>query len=91
MFSKNNNKFSFTILYMDNPEVIHRPISEGGITVHKAHWDFPQYRTPKQYPGKEIRSGIQKPTKKGFYMDYILKIAKGIPSARILFHNYRTI
>lgn len=72
---------------MDNPETFHQPLYEGGIVVRKPHWDFSEYRTPRDYFGKSTKPGIQKATKKGFYMDYMLKVAKSIPSARIIIQN----
>lgn len=67
---------------MENPEHNIRYISEGGVTLPTFEWEFPEYRIPRDYQGKEVKPGLQKPTKKGFYLDYQLKTSKEIPSSR---------
>ena len=76
---------------MENPEGVEYPISEGGVTVRQAHWAFPEYKTPRDYAGREVKAGIQKATKKGFYMDYMLKTAKAIPSSRTILVYLRAL
>ena len=72
---------------MENPERHTTQIFEGGVDLPGFDWDFPQYRTPREYIGKDVKPGLQKATKKGFYMDYLLKTSKEIPSARIFLIN----
>ena len=83
---------------MDNPESVPTSVMQTYSNKTNEPWGINEYRTPKEYEDpvlqvkkrewekqKKGQPDKRYVTKKGFYMDYSLNVAKKIPSSCINF------